>query len=128
MKNSLRIKSEKWPEVTDKSHYIVELNYEGYSYSFDDIYFDDLNNIIFKLKTLEKERKGTVQLDGGFRFKVAIKSTAPGGIVLNFKVESGAEFPGKLTLEGHFPVEGGNTAIVIGRLVKLFSDGNEFFI
>jgi hypothetical protein len=128
MKNSLRIKSSKWPEVTDKPHYTVEINYEGHSYSFDDIYFDDLKNILFNLKILEKERKGVVELDGGFRFKVAIKSTTSGGIILNFKAESGAEFPGKLTLEGHFSVEGENTANVIGALVKLFSDGNEFII
>lgn len=128
MKNCLRIKSEKWPEVTEVPHYIVELNYEGYSFVYDDIYFDDVNNLILKLQALEKERKGSVDLDGGFRFKVAIESKTLGGIVLNFRAESDTEFPGKIIMEGYFPVEGENAGNVIGALIKLISDGKEFII
>ena len=126
MKNSLRIKREQWPDVTDTPHFIVTLNYQGYAYSCDDIYFDDLHNTILKLQTLAQERKGSVELDGGFRFKLLIASTSSGSLELTFKVESGAEFPGQLRLEGHFPVDGENTGHVIEALVKLFRDGKEF--
>ena len=126
MKNSLRIKREHWSDVTDTPHFIVTLIYQDNAYSCDDIYFDDLHNTISELQTLAQKRNGCVELDGGFRFKLLIASTSPGGLEFKFKVESGAEFPGKLSLEGYFAVDGENTQHVITALVKLFRDGEEF--
>ncbi len=41
MKNTLSIKREYWPEVTDMPHFIVKLYYEGCKTEVDDIYFDN---------------------------------------------------------------------------------------
>jgi hypothetical protein len=128
MENRLRIKRETWPEVTEIPHFVVELIYEDHSYMCDDIYFGDLNDLILQLKALKKKRKGTVEIDGGFRFKVVIKTTSSGGISLNFKVESDSGFPGKMILEGSFPVEGENTEDILMALIKLLREGKEFII
>jgi hypothetical protein len=128
MKNSLRIKSEKWPEVTNIPHYIVEINYEGFSYVHSDIYFDNRESIVSKLNDLELNRKGNVEINGGFRFKIITEAKKLGGIVLNFRCESDETFPGNFVLEGYFSVEGENTASVVSALINLLSDGNEFVI
>ena len=128
MRNYLHIKRELWPEVTDRPHFYIELNYQGIDYSCEDIYFDDLPDTILKLQTLEQTRKGRVELDGGFRFKLVIETTSIGGVILNFKTESGAEFPGRLIIEGHFSIAGENAGHIIEELVKLFRDGKEFIL
>ena len=128
MKNSLSIKSENWPEVTEKPHYIVEAIYEGFSYVHSDIYFDDVNKIITELKSLEQNRKGRIELDGGFRFKLIIEAGTLGGCLVKFRYESDEAFPGKLILDGRFPIEGEYTASMVDMLFKLFTDGNEFVI
>lgn len=128
MKNSLTIKSEKWPEVTETPHYIVEAIYEGSSYIHSDIYFDDINKIIVKLKSLEQDRKGRIELDGGFRFKLMIEARTLGGCKVSFRYESDDAFPGKLVLDGHFSIEGEYTASMLNMLIKLFTDGKEFVI
>jgi hypothetical protein len=128
MKNRLHIKYEKWPEVTETPHYIVEIKYEGLSYVHSDIYFDDVNEIISKLKSLEKDRKGKVELDGGFRFKLIIEARTSGGCIVKFRYTSDGAFPGKLMLEGYFTIEGEYTAPMVDMLIKLFTDGKEFVI
>jgi hypothetical protein len=128
MKNSLCIKYEKWPEVTETPHYIVEIKYEGLSYFHSDIYFDDVNKIISKLKSLENNRKGTIELDGGFRFKLIIEARTRGGCIVSFRYASDEAFPGKLMLDGRFTIEGEYTASLVDMLIKLFTDGKEFVI
>lgn len=128
MDNSLRINSETWPDVTENPHYIVDIYYNGFSCVHDDIYFDNTDNLISKLNSLEKDRKGIIELDGGFRFKLTIEAKTLGGIVLGFRYESDDTFPGKMQLEGYFSVEGENTAVVIKALTELLTDGKEFFI
>ena len=128
MKNTLRIRSEHWPDVTETPHYIVELHYEGSAYECDDIYFDNLSDMARQLLALEKSRKGQVLLHGGFRFQMTAKATPSGGIDLNFRTESDATFPGKCIIEGCFSVDGENTATVISALTRLFEDGDEFVI
>ncbi|WP_339134774.1 MAG: hypothetical protein WGN25_16250 [Candidatus Electrothrix sp. GW3-4] len=129
MKNTLKIKREYWPEITNEPHFIVELIYEGCNISYDDIYFSDLNNIIDKLDTLEKNRKGSVKLDGGHRFVAILEATATGGITIHFQAESFPPiFPGELKLKGYFIVEGEYTPIICGDLIKLFKEGKEFHI
>ena len=128
MKNHLRIKSERWPEVTDVPDYIVEINYEGISCVHGDIYFDDKEVLVSKLRALENDRKGSVELDGGVRFKILAKAKTVGGITLSFRHESDATFPGKLVLEGYFSVDGENTAQVVEELIGLLTDGNKFAI
>ena len=126
MKNSLIIKSDVWPEVTATPHYIVELNYEAHSSICEDVYFDDVEKIVSELTALEVSRSGRVELDGGHLFKLVVEATVSGGLVLDFRFESGNNFPGKLVLEGFFPVEGEHTAHVIEALWKLFVEGDSF--
>ena len=124
---ALNIKREYWPEVTNAPHFIVELRYEGCNINYDDIYFDNLNNIINKLEALEKSRKGRVTLDGGHRFAATLEAAVTGGITIYFQAESfPPTFPGKLKLKGYFAVEGEYTSKIIKDLIKLFKDGKEF--
>ncbi|KXJ39776.1 MAG: hypothetical protein AXA67_11990 [Methylothermaceae bacteria B42] len=128
MKNTLSIKKEYWPEVTDTPHFIVKLNYEGCKIEVDDIYFDKLDEIIVRLETLNKERTGSVELQGGFRFNAVIEVKETGACQFIFATESSGEFPGKLHLEGIFSINGEDSGLFINSLIKLFRDGKEFII
>ena len=128
MKNTLHIKSEYWPDVTETPHFIVNLHYERLVYGCDDIYFDNLSGIVPELLELERTRKGQVILHGGFRFQMIVQATPSGGIDLNFRTESDATFPGKCVIEGSFSVDGEHTATIIGALTRLFDDCDEFVI
>jgi len=121
--NRLHIASERWTDVTEVPHYVVNLHYEGCVLTHDDIYFDDLAG---QLKLLEKTRKGHVVLDGGYRFNCNVEATPSGGLDLKFAAMSGANFPGELTLKGKFSISGESTAHVLKSLIGLFQDGAEF--
>ena len=128
MKNRLSIKREYWPEVTDTPHFVVNLIYEGCNVSYDDIYFDDINEAIALLESLERDRKGVVYLQGGCRFSAIIAVSATGAIQFNFITESLAEFPGKRRIEGCFSISGEDVSVFLKSLVDLFTNGKEFII
>ena len=128
MHNSLRITREYWPEVTDAPHFVVNLKYEGCNIVFDDIYFDKLDECIVQLEALYEERKGSVEIRGGFRFNAVIEAKSTGGIQFLISTESSSEFPGKLRLEGVFSIAGENAGLFIKSLIKLLRDGEEFII
>lgn len=128
MKNTLRIGSECWPDVTEIPHFIVAIHYEGLVYECDDIYFDNLDDIVAELQELERTRQGQAVLHGGFRFQMRVTGKPSGGLDLNFKTESDATFPGKCTIEGCFSIDGEHAATTIEALVKLFQDGTAFAI
>ncbi len=129
MKNKLNIKREYWPEVTSTPHFIVEIMYEGCNIIYDDIYFDNLDQIVPDLEVLEKTRKGSVNLDGGNRFIATLEATTTGGITINFQTESFPPlFPGELKLKGYFSIDGEYTSKVLGDLGKLFKDGKNSYI
>ena len=124
--NRLHIVGERWPDVTEILHYVVNLHYEGCVLTHDDIYLDDLADLASQLKSLEKTRKGHVILDGGYRFNCNIEATPSGGLDLKFAAMSGADFPGELTIEGKFSISGEFTAQVTKSLIGLLQDGTEF--
>ncbi|HNP62327.1 MAG TPA: hypothetical protein PKH39_00250 [Woeseiaceae bacterium] len=128
MKNTLQIRSEHWPDVTATPHFAVVLNYEGLTYECNDIYFDNLSDIVPELQEQERTRKGQVVLDGGFRFQMIVHARSSGGIDLNFRTESDATFPGKCVIEGCFSVDGEHAANTIGALTRLFDDGDDFVL
>jgi len=128
MKNTLHIKSEYWPDVTEIPHFIVDLHYERLVYRCDDIYFDNLGGIVPKLLELERTRKGRVIMHGGFRFQLIVQVMPTGGVDLNFRTESDAMFPGKCIIEGCFSVDGEHAATTIGALIGLFNDGDDFVL
>ena len=128
MKNTLSIKREYWPEVTDTPHFIVKLDYEGCKIKADDIYFDKLDEIVINLETLNKKRTGSVALQGGFRFNAVIEAKETGACQFSFTTESSGEFPGKLNLKGCFSIDGEDLSLFIDSLIELFRDGTEFSI
>lgn len=126
MMRKLWISRAYWPEVTEVPHFVVKLDYAGYPYVCDDIYIDSFDNILAELEGLQRDRRGRILLDGGFRFKSVIEIDERGGLVIGFWVESGAEFPGKMRLEGTFNVDGEWAGQVLNQLIALFRDGEEF--
>lgn len=129
MTNQLIIKRGYWPDVTEMPHFIVSLVYEGCTMTHDDLYFDDIDNVVAKLEALERKRKGKVLVDGGETFIISVEATSTGGINLKFKTTSAEPiFPGKLSLEGYFEVDGEYASNNIRSLIKLFQDGKEYSI
>lgn len=128
MKNRIHINREYWPEVTTMPHFIVDIGYEGCRLSYDDIYFDKVEEAIPLLQKLERERRGAVTLDGGHRFKLTAEAASTGGMRLKFAASSSGAFPGRLELEGYFMIDGEYTAAVLGALIALLRDGKEFTI
>ncbi|TGD70715.1 hypothetical protein E4634_20830 [Mangrovimicrobium sediminis] len=128
MSNSVLIKREMWPDVTDVPHFIVSLDYEGCSFHHDDIYFDEISEIVADLVRLNNSRKGEVKLNGGSRFSACIKAKMNGAIDILLHAESAASFPGKLSLEGVLQVEGENASSCISSLISLFEEGTPFAI
>jgi hypothetical protein len=126
MMRKLWINREYWPEVTDVPHFVVKLDYEGHAYACDDIYFDNFDNMLAELEGLQRDRRGRILLDGGFRFKAVIEIDVRGGLGIGFWVETDAAFPGKMRLEGTFNVDGECSGQVLNRLIGLFRDGEAF--
>ncbi len=128
MKNRLSIQRECWPEVTGTPHFIVDLAYQGCRLRHDDIYFDKLENLVPGLDALEQARKGSLGLRGGSRFDALLEITSTGAVEFRFRTEEPNDFPGRLTLQGHFLVSGEFTSRVLESLVRLFRDGDEFIL
>lgn len=128
MINTLSIKRGYWPEVTDTPHFVVKLQYQGCQIEFDDIYFDKINEVVVQLETLYEERKGIVELHGGFRFNAVVEAKERGALQFRFSTESSGGFPGRLRLEGFFLIDGENSALFIRSLIDLFRGGKEFVI
>lgn len=128
MTNKLSIRREYWPEVTDTPHFIVNLIYEGCNITHDDIYFNDINELIILMEALERDRKGVVNLQGGYRFNAIIESTLTGGMKFHFIAKSSSEFPGKLILEGCFSISGEAASEFLTGLIGLLKNGQEFVI
>ena len=128
MRNTLSIRKEYWPEVTDTPHFVIKLQYEGCKIEFDDIYFDKLEDILVQIEMLDKERKGIVELNGGFRFNAVIEPKETGSLQFNFSVESSGGFHGKLHLEGVFLIAGEDSCLFIRSLIDLFRYGKHFVI
>ena len=127
MINRLLIRRGYWPDVTETPHYIVELEYEGCSVSHDDIYID-IDNILGQLESLETTRKGEARLDGGSRFRCSIAATSHGGLQMDFRITHGPGFPGKLSIDGYFAVDGEFSGSTIRSLIGLFRHGTDFVI
>jgi len=128
MTNTLCIRSESWPDVTDRLHFIVEIIYEGCRLAHEDIYFDDESSVVSGLDRLNKTRSGQVILDGGERFSLSVESMTSGGLTLRFKGSADATFPGKLNLEGFFLVDGEYAETTIKALTGIFQKGGDFVI
>ncbi len=128
MSKSLHIKREFWPDVTDRPHFVVSINYEGCFLKLDDIYFDNELVLVSDLQQLEETRSGQVILDGGFRFSLLMEATPTGGLSLRVKASSDITFPGRLDLEGYFQIAGEYTAGTVNSLIGLLMNGDEFVI
>ena len=128
MRNSLAISREFWPEVTDTPHFIVRLNYAGCSIEHDDIYFQALDEVLVRLEEMLESRRGTVALQGGFRFDAVVESTVTGAIRFGFTTESSGGFPGKLRLEGYFSIDGEEASAFLQSLLDLFRSGKELIL
>jgi|GEM_PF-2875471 len=128
-KNSLTIKRAYFEDVTKVPHFPIELRYEGYNVSFEDIYFDNLDALPMKFRELEKTRKGEVLLDGGFCVKILFKATRMGGVAISFTTEQFEPiFPGRCIIEGRFSVDGEMVKTLVDSFDKLFSDGTPVVI
>ena len=100
---SLIIGRNVYEDVTETAHFPVQLSYAGHRVELEDVYFDDPENFISQLQSLEPTRKGEVLLDGGFRIKFRFRATPGGGIIITFRAEeSEPSFPGRYFLEGSF--------------------------
>ncbi|QWV92154.1 hypothetical protein KP004_13085 [Geomonas oryzisoli] len=126
---SLRISKVSYLDVTSTPHFPVEVSYCGISVSFEDIYFDKPDDFLARLKVLEVTRKGEALLDGGLRIKFLFKMTSHGGMKISFTLNDWEpSFPGRLTIEGHFEIEGEFLSQFVLSFEKLIKDGVPFCI
>ena len=122
--NSLSIRRSTFEDVTECPHFPIDLRYEGHHLSFEDIYFNEDQKIPNRLRDLEAHRGGEVLLDGGYRVKLWLTSTPTGGIELSFRMEEcEPQFPGRIIIEGSFPIEGEYARSLIDSIRRLFTDG-----
>ncbi len=128
MTNALSIKSDSWPDVTEKLHFAIDIKYEGCRLFHEDIYFDDESVVVSGLQRLNESRSGKVTVDGGERFGLAVEATRSGGLILKFKAASDSRFPGRLDLEGFFSVEGEYFESTVKALARIFQRGGEFAV
>lgn len=124
----LAIRREYWSDVTEIPHFVVDLAYAGCRVVHEDIYIDDIDDVIAGLEVLQRDRSGQVVLDGGSRFVATVGMTGTGGVRLGFRTESAATFPGRLRLEGYFSRSGEYAGQVLDSLIGLFRDGRGLVI
>ena len=123
-RRSISIHRARYEDVTDIPHFPVELSFVGHEVSFEDVYFDRLQEIPEALQKLEATRSGKVVLDGGFRVRICLEATSTGGMTVSFRtVQSEGFFPGRCVLEGSIGIDGERVAEVIRSLERLFSAG-----
>ena len=121
---SLEIAREIDLSITEIPHFVVTLTYSGHYITYDDIYFDDIDPIIDKLKVIGEVRKGEVLLDGGMRIKLKFRVLPTGEAVLIFQAEQfEPQFQGECSLSGSFPIDGEYVSKFINALEELFLKG-----
>jgi hypothetical protein len=123
----IKINREVDKEITNIPRFIVDVSYEGCRIEYDDIYFDNLDELWQKIEKLEKSRKGKVTLDGGTRFRLNLCATKQGGIKIEVTAEK-FNLPGRISLEGILDVEGEFVSRLIGLFKALLLEGRQLEI
>ncbi len=114
---------------TDMPHFPIDISYAGINVSFEDIYFDHIQTFLSKLKEIEHTRKGQIVLDGGLRIKLIFKATPQGGIEISFHlVQFEPLFPGHLSIDGKFDIEGEYVGQLVHSFDRLINAGEELYI
>lgn len=126
---SLKISRETYSDITDIPHFIVSLSYAGHYIDYEDIYFDNVGQIVEKLRAFKNIRSKKVLLDGGMRMTISLEGISSGAAILSFHMEQfEPSFPGECILKGSFSFDDSAANKVIDTLEQLFLEGKDFYI
>lgn len=127
--NFLKIKRKVYEGVTETPHFPMQISYAGCHVEYEDIYFDDLENVAIQLEALDATRKGELILDGGSRIQIRLSCRASGALAIAFRAQAARPaFPGQLDLKGCYEVDSEYSTQTILRLRKLITVGEAFVL